>query len=67
MAPLYEPESQTLRPLCARALKRIFLLCDKDKARLAGGGVLGLPGFAETCCCGQLSWQSGMLGQVRSV
>ncbi|KAI3425869.1 hypothetical protein D9Q98_007842 [Chlorella vulgaris] len=31
MAPLYEPESQTLRPLCAKALKRIFLLCDKDK------------------------------------
>ncbi|KAL4436835.1 hypothetical protein ABPG75_003974 [Micractinium tetrahymenae] len=31
MAPLYEPESQTLRPLCARALKRIFKLCDKDR------------------------------------
>ena len=39
MAPLYEPESQTLRPLCARALKRIFLLCDKDKVRMG-------------CCCG---------------
>lgn len=33
MAPLYEPESQTLRPLCARALKRIFKLCDKDGVR----------------------------------
>ena len=31
MAPLYEPERQALRPLCAKALKRIFLLCDKDK------------------------------------
>lgn len=31
MAPLYDPESQTLQPLCIRALKRIFSLCDKDK------------------------------------
>lgn len=31
MAPLYDPESQTLQPLCVRALKRIFSLCDKDK------------------------------------
>ncbi|PRW57931.1 mitochondrial Rho GTPase 1-like isoform A [Chlorella sorokiniana] len=31
MAPLYEPERQALRPLCAKALKRIFLLCDKDQ------------------------------------
>ena len=30
MAPLYEPEAQKLRPLCARALKRIFMLCDID-------------------------------------
>jgi Ras family protein T1 len=30
MAPLYEPEAQQLRPLCARALKRVFLLCDRD-------------------------------------
>jgi Ras family protein T1 len=35
MAPLYEPEAQTLKPLCSRALKRIFMLCDKD-----GDGVL---------------------------
>lgn len=31
MAPLYEPEAQKLRPLCARALKRIFTLCDADR------------------------------------
>ena len=31
MAPLYEPEAQKLKPLCARALKRIFMLCDNDK------------------------------------
>lgn len=31
MAPLYDPESQTLQPLCVRALKRIFSLCDKDR------------------------------------
>ena len=31
MAPLYEPEAQKLRPLCARALKRIFMLCDTDR------------------------------------
>ena len=36
MAPLYEPEGQALRPLCSRALKRIFLLCDKDKVRAGG-------------------------------
>lgn len=35
MAPLYEPEAQALKPLCSRALKRIFMLCDKD-----GDGVL---------------------------
>lgn len=35
MAPLYEPESQQLRPMCARALKRIFMLCDTD-----GDGIL---------------------------
>ena len=35
MAPLYEPEAQKLRPLCARALKRIFMLCDTD-----GDGIL---------------------------
>lgn len=31
MAPLYDPEMQSLKPLCVRALKRIFLMCDKDK------------------------------------
>lgn len=30
VSPLYEPESQKLRPACARALKCIFKLCDKD-------------------------------------
>lgn len=35
MAPLYDPEIQQLKPLCARALKRIFTLCDTD-----GDGVL---------------------------
>eukprot|EP00887_Chlorella_sp_A99_P007934 scaffold12.g7934.t1 len=31
MAPLYDSEAEALRPLCARALKRIFLLCDADR------------------------------------
>ena len=31
MAPLYDPEIQSLKPLCVRALKRIFLMCDRDK------------------------------------
>jgi len=35
IAPLYNPETQKLKPLCARALKRIFILCDQD-----GDGVL---------------------------
>ncbi|KAL6768446.1 hypothetical protein ACKKBF_B39160 [Auxenochlorella protothecoides x Auxenochlorella symbiontica] len=30
-APLFDAQAQTLRPLCSRALKRIFMLCDKDK------------------------------------
>ncbi|PIA58076.1 hypothetical protein AQUCO_00500185v1 [Aquilegia coerulea] len=30
-APVYDHEAQTLKPLCVRALKRIFLLCDHDK------------------------------------
>ncbi|KAI7743264.1 hypothetical protein M8C21_017936 [Ambrosia artemisiifolia] len=29
-APLFDQESQTLRPRCIRALKRIFILCDHD-------------------------------------
>ncbi|XVF57432.1 hypothetical protein PTKIN_Ptkin06aG0204800 [Pterospermum kingtungense] len=28
--PLFDQESQTLKPRCVRALKRIFILCDKD-------------------------------------
>lgn len=30
-APLFDQETQTLRPRCVRALKRIFILCDRDK------------------------------------
>ncbi|KZV32415.1 mitochondrial Rho GTPase 1 [Dorcoceras hygrometricum] len=29
-APLFDQETQTLRPRCMRALKRIFILCDHD-------------------------------------
>ncbi|KAL0435749.1 UNVERIFIED_CONTAM: Mitochondrial Rho GTPase 1 [Sesamum radiatum] len=29
-APLFDQETQTLRPRCMRALKRIFVLCDHD-------------------------------------
>lgn len=29
-APLFDQETQTLRPKCVRALKRIFILCDRD-------------------------------------
>ncbi|CAN1246875.1 Mitochondrial Rho GTPase 2 [Linum grandiflorum] len=29
-APLFDQESQSLQPRCQRALKRIFLLCDRD-------------------------------------
>ncbi|XWS42415.1 hypothetical protein CRYUN_Cryun16bG0012600 [Craigia yunnanensis] len=29
--PLFDQESQTLRPRCVRALKRIFILCDHDR------------------------------------
>ncbi|KAK9055780.1 hypothetical protein SSX86_026865 [Deinandra increscens subsp. villosa] len=30
-APLFDQESQTLKPRCIRALKRIFVLCDRDR------------------------------------
>ncbi|KAL0856163.1 hypothetical protein Bca101_061316 [Brassica carinata] len=30
-APLFDQETQTLKPRCVRALKRIFILCDHDK------------------------------------
>ncbi|KAF7831187.1 mitochondrial Rho GTPase 1-like [Senna tora] len=30
-APLFDVESQTLKPPCVEALKRIFILCDQDK------------------------------------
>lgn len=30
-APLFDQESQALKPRCVRALKRIFILCDLDK------------------------------------
>ena len=52
MAPLYEPEAQTLRPLCARALKRIFQLCDRDKV----GGWVGC-----VCVCVH-EWGCGLAG-----
>ncbi|GAV89498.1 EF_assoc_1 domain-containing protein/EF_assoc_2 domain-containing protein/Miro domain-containing protein/EF_hand_4 domain-containing protein [Cephalotus follicularis] len=29
-APLYDQETQSLKPLCIRALRRIFILCDHD-------------------------------------
>ncbi|CAN1843321.1 Mitochondrial Rho GTPase 1 [Linum perenne] len=29
--PLFDQESQTLKPRCVRALKRIFILCDNDR------------------------------------
>jgi Ras family protein T1 len=29
--PLFDQETQTLRPRCVRALKRIFILCDHDR------------------------------------
>ncbi len=48
MAPLYEPERQALRPLCAKALKRIFLLCDKDQVGAAERSVNSYP-FAASC------------------
>ncbi|GLT56271.1 hypothetical protein SLA2020_293230 [Shorea laevis] len=31
MGPLFDQESQTLKPRCVRALKRIFILCDNDR------------------------------------
>jgi hypothetical protein len=30
-APLFDQDSQTLKPHCVRALKRIFILCDHDR------------------------------------
>lgn len=30
-APLFDQESQTLKPRCVRALKRIFIICDQDR------------------------------------
>jgi len=30
-APLFDQETQTLRPQCVKALKRVFILCDHDK------------------------------------
>ncbi|XAR61210.1 hypothetical protein NMG60_11034849 [Bertholletia excelsa] len=30
MAPLFDQETQALKPRCVRALKRIFILCDQD-------------------------------------
>ncbi|RZC80907.1 hypothetical protein C5167_043483 [Papaver somniferum] len=30
-APLFDQETQTLKPRCVRALKRIFILCDEDR------------------------------------
>ncbi|KAK9691887.1 hypothetical protein RND81_09G226400 [Saponaria officinalis] len=30
-APLFDQETQTLRPQCVKGLKRIFILCDRDR------------------------------------
>ena len=43
--PLFNSQCQQLKPLCVAALKRIFMMCDKDKVRtfLHGGTPLQLP------------------------
>lgn len=30
-SPLFDQETQSLKPRCVRALKRIFILCDQDR------------------------------------
>ena len=32
-AALFNPQNQTLKPLCVAALTRIFKMCDKDRVR----------------------------------
>lgn len=32
-AVLFNPQQHALKPLCVAALKRIFMMCDEDKAR----------------------------------
>ncbi|GFH29584.1 uncharacterized protein HaLaN_28269, partial [Haematococcus lacustris] len=47
LQPLYDRLEKRLRPLCVRALKRVFVMCDKD-----GDGALCDPelnGFQLTC------------------
>lgn len=34
-AALFNPQCQQLKPLCVAALKRIFMMCDKDKVHIA--------------------------------
>lgn len=34
IGPLFDTEAAALRPLCVRALKRVFVQCDKDKVWL---------------------------------
>jgi hypothetical protein len=45
MAPLYDPEQTQLKPLAARALRRIFYLCDKDKVRPLRAGCYRVSGL----------------------
>lgn len=46
IGPLFDPETGTIKPLCVRALKRVFVLSDRDKV-LIGVFVIGSLHFAR--------------------
>ncbi len=49
MAPLFDKTEQSLRPLCIKALLRVFNMCDADQVRCVRQDVHDGAGFWECC------------------
>ncbi|XP_063077638.1 mitochondrial Rho GTPase 2 isoform X2 [Engraulis encrasicolus] len=62
-APLYDPEDKQLKPLCVRALSRIFSISDQDNDRLLSDSELNT--FQKSCFGNPLAPQA--LDDVKTV
>ncbi|XP_062848747.1 mitochondrial Rho GTPase 2 isoform X2 [Trichomycterus rosablanca] len=62
-APLYDPEEKQLKPLCVRALSRIFTISDKDNDRILSDSELN--SFQKSCFGNPLAPQA--LDDVKTV
>ena len=49
-AALFDAMTQTLKPLCVNALRRIFMMCDVDKVGSSLRGTLHSPACSAVMC-----------------